>query len=196
MKKGIEHQIRRLAIIIKDSIDAITLQDLQGNILAWNNGAEKMYGYSESEALSMNILQLVPQDKKEETEQYLKRIASGNIIESFETQRISKSGNLLDVWLIVTCLKDASGSIDSIATTERDITHIKNELRAKEKEVKILRGFLPICASCKEIRDVQGFWHQIESYIRDHSEAEFTHSICPKCSKKLYPELYEDENDK
>ncbi|UCD66290.1 MAG: PAS domain S-box protein, partial [Deltaproteobacteria bacterium] len=183
MKKGIEHQIRRLAIIIKDSIDAITLQDLQGNILAWNNGAEKMYGYSESEALSMNILQLVPQDKKEETEQYLKRIASGNIIESFETQRISKSGNLLDVWLIVTCLKDASGSIDSIATTERDITHIKNELRAKEKEVKILRGFLPICASCKEIRDVGGYWHQIESYIRDHSEAEFTHSICPKCAK-------------
>jgi hypothetical protein len=114
-------------------------------------------------------------------------------VESFETQRISKNGKLLDVWLVITCLKDDSGSIDSIATTERDITHIKNELRAKEKEVKILQGFLPICASCKEIRDDKGYWHQIESYIRDHSEVEFSHSICPKCVKKWYPEFNLDK---
>ena len=68
----------------------------------------------------------------------------------------------------------------------------------KEKallEVKILSGFLPICASCKKIRDDKGYWNQIEAYIRDHSEAEFSHSICPECAKKLYPDidLYNDE---
>jgi hypothetical protein len=62
-----------------------------------------------------------------------------------------------------------------------------------EAEVKILRGFLPICASCKKIRDDKGYWQQVEDYIRVHSEAEFTHSLCPECVKKLYPEL---ENDK
>jgi hypothetical protein len=61
------------------------------------------------------------------------------------------------------------------------------------QEIKILRGFLPICASCKKIRDDSGYWNQMEAYIRDHSEAEFSHGICPECAKKLYPEFYEDE---
>jgi PAS domain S-box-containing protein len=147
-----------------------------------------MYGYTEAEALKMNITQVVPPGKRKEEIEYLQRIASGEIVESFETQRITKNGKVLDIWLVVTCLKDDSGIIDSIATTERDITEIKNELRKKETEVKILMGLLPICASCKEIRDDRGYWHQIESYIRDHSEAEFTHGICPKCAEKLSPE--------
>ena len=56
-------------------------------------------------------------------------------------------------------------------------------------EVKTLSGMLPICASCKKIRDDKGYWNQIEEYIRDHSEAEFTHSICQDCAEKLYPEF-------
>jgi len=56
-------------------------------------------------------------------------------------------------------------------------------------EVKKLSGFLPICASCKKIRDDKGYWNQIEAYISEHSEAQFSHSICPECKKKLYPEL-------
>lgn len=74
---------------------------------------------------------------------------------------------------------------------EREKLTIK--LRDTLEQVKILRGFIPICASCKKIRDDQGFWQQLESYIRDHSEAEFTHGICPACIKALYPEL--DEKD-
>ena len=68
----------------------------------------------------------------------------------------------------------------------------KAVLEEKEKalsEIRVLRGFLPICASCKKIRDDQGYWNQIESYIRDHSEAEFSHSVCPDCCNRLYPEI-------
>ncbi len=57
-------------------------------------------------------------------------------------------------------------------------------------EMKELRGLLPICASCKKIRDDQGYWNQIEVYIKKHSEVEFSHSICPDCISKLYPEIY------
>jgi len=64
------------------------------------------------------------------------------------------------------------------------------ELQGALNKVKLLSGLLPICASCKKIRDDNGYWNQIESYIRDHSEAEFSHSICPDCAKKLYPEFY------
>jgi hypothetical protein len=57
-------------------------------------------------------------------------------------------------------------------------------------EVKILKGLLPICASCKKIKDDKGYWIQLEGYIKDHSEAEFTHGLCPGCVEKLYPEFF------
>lgn len=60
-------------------------------------------------------------------------------------------------------------------------------------EVKTLRGLIPICSSCKKIRDDRGIWNQIEIYIRDHSEAEFSHGICPECIQKLYPEFVKDD---
>ena len=63
------------------------------------------------------------------------------------------------------------------------------ELQEALANIKRLRGMLPICSSCKKIRDDKGYWNQIESYIRDHTEAEFTHGICPECIKKLYPDL-------
>ncbi|NOY69192.1 MAG: hypothetical protein GXP53_06820 [Deltaproteobacteria bacterium] len=64
------------------------------------------------------------------------------------------------------------------------------ELTDALQKVKTLTGLLPICASCKKIRDDQGYWKQIESYICDHSEAEFSHGICPDCANKLYPDFY------
>ena len=58
------------------------------------------------------------------------------------------------------------------------------------EEIKTLRGILPICASCKNIRNDKGYWEQIEKYISTNTDAQFTHSICPDCLKKLYPDLY------
>lgn len=65
------------------------------------------------------------------------------------------------------------------------------ELRQALTEVKTLSGLLPICSSCKKIRDDNGYWNEVENYIRKHSEAEFSHGICPDCMRKLYPEQYE-----
>jgi hypothetical protein len=67
---------------------------------------------------------------------------------------------------------------------------VEFDLRSAMEEIKTLRGIIPICASCKKIRDDQGIWNQIEAYIRAHSEAEFSHGICPECMEKLYPEIY------
>ncbi len=70
-----------------------------------------------------------------------------------------------------------------------ELEKANQELQALLDNVKTLRGLLPICASCKKIRDDKGYWNQIESYIRDHSEADFSHSICPDCIKKFYPDF-------
>lgn len=76
---------------------------------------------------------------------------------------------------------------------QKELEDTVKQLRTTLSEVKTLTGLLPICASCKKIRDDKGYWSQIESYIREHSEVYFTHSICPVCAKKLYPQIY-DEN--
>ncbi len=70
------------------------------------------------------------------------------------------------------------------------------ELQKALQEIKTLHGLIPICASCKKIRDDQGYWNQIEKYISERSEAEFSHSICPECTKKLYPDLADELNKK
>jgi two-component system, response regulator PdtaR len=73
------------------------------------------------------------------------------------------------------------------AAKERE--HLIAQLEDALLQVKKLSGLLPICASCKKIRDEQGGWQQIEDYITDHSEADFSHSICPECARRLYPEI-------
>jgi PAS domain-containing protein len=76
---------------------------------------------------------------------------------------------------------------------EEDMKELISELQKAIEEIKTLRGILPICANCKKIRDDKGYWNQIECYIRDHSEAEFSHGICPECARKLYPDCLEDD---
>ncbi|MHB8788670.1 MAG: cache domain-containing protein [Desulfobulbaceae bacterium] len=71
-----------------------------------------------------------------------------------------------------------------------------SELKKALSEVKLLSGLLPICASCKKIRDDQGYWNQIEAYIQRHSQAQFSHSICPDCIQKLYPDFVSHQQDK
>ena len=70
----------------------------------------------------------------------------------------------------------------------------KEQLEKALKDIKALSGLLPICSNCKKIRNDEGYWEQVEVYVRDHSEAEFSHGICPECIKKLYPEFKGKKN--
>lgn len=74
--------------------------------------------------------------------------------------------------------------------TEREA--LVHELKVALAKVKLLSGFLPICCSCKKIRDDKGYWQQIESYISEHSNAEFSHGLCEDCAKKLYADFYKE----
>lgn len=76
---------------------------------------------------------------------------------------------------------------------QKEREHLIGELREALAHVEQLSGLLPICASCKSIRDDQGYWQQLERYLDQHSKLKFTHGLCPHCARKLYPELYRDE---
>ena len=73
---------------------------------------------------------------------------------------------------------------------EQERKKLLEELQEALTRVKLLSGLLPICAGCKNIRDEEGYWHQVEAYIRDHSEANFSHSVCPRCARTLYPDYF------
>lgn len=115
-----EAEQRRLATIVRDSNDAITVQTFDGTVTAWNRGAERMYGWNEAEALGMNIQDIVPEAWRAEASTLMKRLAQGEAVESFETQRITKDGRTLDVWLMATVLVDNEGRPTAVATTERE----------------------------------------------------------------------------
>lgn len=95
---------------------------------------------------------------------------------------------------IVSFLADVTWEMAQKKRTEEALEEERRRLQQALDEVRTLRGIVPICASCKNIRDDKGFWNQVEKYVSDHTEAEFSHSICPDCAKKLYPELYKDTN--
>ena len=129
-----EAESRRLATVLRDSNDAILLLDLEGRITAWNRGAAQLYGYSEAEALKLNIGGLVPEDKRAEQEELLQRIARGEEITSFESRRVAQDGRLIDAWSTIARLTDDRGHPVAIALTDRDIT----ERKQKEAEIRQL----------------------------------------------------------
>ena len=99
-------------------------------------------------------------------------------------------------------LQDAKDELDSrverrtaeLALSNKQLRQVIVELRDAMAKVRTLTGMLPICSSCKKIRDDKGYWNQIESYISEHSKAEFSHGICPECAKELYPDFLIDKD--
>ena len=146
-RKDIEKDLRKMAVIVQDSNDAIAIQDREGHIIAWNHGAERMYGYQEADAIGMSMIHMVPEAGQWQARDCLERVIGGEAIESFETQRITKDGRTIDVWLTVTPLLNETGEVSAISTTERDITQrniAERALRASESELSAIYHNAPI----------------------------------------------------
>jgi PAS domain S-box-containing protein len=304
-----------LTAIVQASDDAIIGKTLDGTIVSWNRGAEKIYGYKAEEVLGHSMAILLPPGKPDELPGIMKQLRGGQRIEGYETTRVHKDGHLIDVsvtispvkdeagkvvgasavarditkhkqaeaalrlseerfrvalkgapvvvftqdlqlrytwinspvlaWnrqdyigktdaeivgdeeaarltaikqevlstglgsrtevsvafegvihyfdLVVEPLRDAGGTLLGLTCSATDITRSKNliaRLQEALDEVNLLKGLLSICASCKRIKDEHESWQPLESYIQAHSEAKFTHGLCPECLQKLYSDYY------
>lgn len=93
-------------------------------------------------------------------------------------------------FLAFLCIALMTNRVRSLLTEER---RLNEELTKAASEIKVLSGLLPVCASCKKIRNEQGAWKEMEVYISEHSEADFSHGICEECAKRLYPEYVKGE---
>jgi two-component system CheB/CheR fusion protein len=106
---------------VRDAHDAVTVQDIEGRIIAWNPGAVRMYGWSEAEALLMNVRDRIPPELREGALDKLAQLSRAEILEPYCTQRLTKDGRVKDVSIISTSLIDEAGEMYAIATTERVI---------------------------------------------------------------------------
>jgi len=111
--------LRRLAVVVRDAHDAITEEDLEGRIVAWNPGAVRMYGWTEEEALRMNASDRIPPAQQEQEVEKLEQLRRTKILEPFHTQRLTKSGKIVEVSMIFTALFNEAGEMYAVATTER-----------------------------------------------------------------------------
>jgi sigma-B regulation protein RsbU (phosphoserine phosphatase) len=113
------------------------------------------------------------------------RVSRGELIEGMEAGADDFLTRPVDAELLRVRLRAG----ERILRLERGLAERNRILETALGEVKKLSGLLPICANCKKIRDDQGYWHQVENYIKEHTDADFTHALCPSCMSELYPEI-------
>jgi PAS domain S-box-containing protein len=181
--------------LVEQSRDGIVVLDLNGKVYEANQRYADMLGYSMEEIYQLHVWDWDTRWTKEQLLEMARKVDDTG--DHFETRHRRKDGTLCDVEI------STSGSVyrgqKLIFCVHRDITDRKRAEKEREKLIKELRealakvkklsGMLPICSHCKKIRDDKGYWSRLEAYIQNHSEAEFSHGICPECAITYYPDI-------
>jgi two-component system CheB/CheR fusion protein len=122
-----QESLRRMAAVMRDASDAITVQALDGRILAWNRTAERRYGYTEAEALSMNIRSLFPESQRKAALEVIARLVRAEVFEPYQTQRLTKDASVITISLTATGLLNESGQVYAVFTSEREAKGATND---------------------------------------------------------------------
>lgn len=143
-----------------------------------NKSLEKMFGYTREEASGISVTDFVAPEERQNIQNKILSGYEGR----YETLGLRKNGTTIPI--------EVHGKVSSYKNQKVRVTAVRDltEQKRAEEEIKRLQGLLPICSSCKKIRDDKGYWNQIDAFIQEHSEATFSHSLCPDCSDKFYGE--------
>jgi PAS domain S-box-containing protein len=198
MRERQEH----FATIFRASPVTISITErLTGRFLDVNDRFLALMGYARAEVIDRTALELNAWADPADRARVGQALLKDRSIHGMEITFRTKSGSMLDTLasfeLItlngVECILSLTQDITQRKRAEADRDRLIAELTSALANIKVLRGLVPICASCKKIRDDDGFWNQFESYIQAHTEAQFSHGICPDCVRRLYPDFSDDE---
>lgn len=190
--------------LTENSADIVWRLDSNRCITYINPADERLRGYSKEEVLGKRLIDLMPPEDAERltkihSERHaLEQVGFATGLTSFETSMYCKKGEIC-VEVLSSPIRDENGNIIGSHGVARDISRRKKiekereilieQLQTALAEIKTLSGMLPICCSCKKIRDDKGYWNQLETYISDHSDALFSHGYCPECAEKFFEDI-------
>jgi PAS domain S-box-containing protein len=188
--------------LIETMQDGIYRSSHEGKFLEVNPAMVKILGYnSKEELLAIDIkkqLYFDPGDRESAAlEQKLEEIAVFRLrrkdgsevwVEDHGRHIVDENGNVLYHEGVLRDVTERKLAEDALGKSTREREKLIQELRFALDNVKTLQGLIPICANCKKIRDDKGYWNQVEGYIMEHSDATFTHGVCPDCAKKIFEE--------
>jgi PAS domain S-box-containing protein len=205
--KKSEKKLRDITASIGEGVLVI---DEQGRLEFMNPEAERLLGWSAQELIGTELHEMIHHRKAEGLLLPAAECASLRVLKTGKRAGtdddvfIRKDGTAFPVSYISAPVID-EGKVVAVVIAFHDITQRKQAEQERERlilehldalsKIKTLSGMLPICSSCKRIRDDAGYWTQIETYLNEHSEAEFSHGMCPECAEKMYPEYYLKKDD-
>ena len=207
--KRIEEALKKEKEFVENLIQTaqviVLVSDTKGRIVQFNPYMENISGYHLNEVQGKDWFDtfLLEVDRKRIRELFSKATddikTKGNV-----NPIVTKDGREREIEWFDKTLKDSNGQTIGLLAIGQDITERKQaraereklicELQEALKNVKTLSSLLPICMSCKKIRDDKGYWNQIEEYITEHTDTLFSHGVCPDCLKKMYSDF--DKEDK
>jgi len=212
--KAAEDQLRaserKFRSVVEQAGEGLVIVDAHGVVTEWNREIERISGLSHEAAAGRLIWEieneLIPAELQSatlnvETRERWQRFIAGadeakQVVEK-PIRTMDGQDRVLDICYFTIRSDDgaqAAAIVRDITERKRadaEIKHLVSELQDTLAEVKVLSGLLPICANCKAIRNDEGYWEQLEEYIHKHSEAQFTHGLCPECAKRLFPDYVE-----
>jgi sigma-B regulation protein RsbU (phosphoserine phosphatase) len=205
-RKRTDEELRKLSRAVEQSPASIVITDTKGAIEYVNPKFVQITGYSLEEAIGKNPRILKSGEKpSKEYKQLWDMINSGNEWHG-EFHNKKKNGELYWESAVISSITDVQSIVTHFLAVKEDITQRKEAEAEREKliielqqalaDVKTLGGLIPICSSCKKIRDDQGYWNILEAYLMKHSDAKFTHGMCPECMAELYPDFVDDKTKK
>ncbi|MDP2105266.1 MAG: PAS domain S-box protein, partial [Desulfobulbaceae bacterium] len=184
--------------MVEQARDLLQSVRLDGSFAFVNKAWRQVLGYTKEEIDNLNLFDIIDPGEHSHCRSLFNELLSGRKLQEIETVFRARNGKKIHVSGKVNC-KFVDGQPTITLGIFRDISDRKLvqeererliiELKEALARVKTLSGLLPICSSCKNIRDDRGYWKRIESYIMAHSDADFSHGICPDCAVEKFPEL-------
>ena len=198
---------KKFRSVVEQAGEGLVIVDAGGRVTEWNREMEHISGLSRAAVTGRPVWEieseLMPEEsRKEAAESAVRGLWQRFIDADSEAKQVVEKlivttggqGRIVDIcYFTIRSNGDTQAAAIVRDVTERrraaaQIEHLGSELQDTLEEVKVLSGLLPICASCKAIRNDEGYWEQLEEYIRKHSDAQFTHGLCPECAMRLFPD--------
>ncbi len=190
----------RYRLLAEGSLELVALLNLDGDLIYASPSHERVLGYAPSQLLGTNLTVIVHPDDVAAVRSAVAHLPESGPGKAIDSRLRKESGEWLDAELLLSSFSISGVVGRRILLSARDVSERKRAQKERENliqelqeavtKIKVLSGFIPICSSCKKIRDDEGCWNQLEIYIQNHSEAQFSHGICPDCAAVLYPGIF------